>query len=214
MRFDLGTLDSGERSLPFGLLLHLYYSNTLNLNNLLLFAMYFQTQKTQRGSRENKSRSERDQERKGWAGWGSRDFTGGQTKERKKEKEILRQWGLFLVISLDLCLLIFFLTLFDTNNIFLLIIQDGYQDCNCFWYQIFGKKNCARNNNPTNRKMFKKYHKDPHQFHDIKQERWNMTETNKMSQLMRLWYLKHRRTAKALVRLLRAFAVCTHKVWK
>ena len=38
----------------------------------------------------------------------------------------------------------------------------------------------------------------------------------KMSQLMRLWYLLHRRTAKAedLRSLARAFAVRTHNVWK
>ena len=39
----------------------------------------------------------------------------------------------------------------------------------------------------------------------------------KMSQIMILWYLSHRRTAKAQARLrglARAFAVRTHKVWK
>ena len=32
MRFDFGTLDSGERSLPFGLLVHSYLNETKKIN--------------------------------------------------------------------------------------------------------------------------------------------------------------------------------------
>ena len=43
---------------------------------------------------------------------------------------------------------------------------------------------------------------------------YNNVYRNPRSQLMRLWYLSHRRPAKAQARLRGCFAVLTHELWK